>query len=91
MATGAWEGLQLNRQKFPVLVHSVPLRDFDARQQEQAIKRIYDNDRRLKQAGVEILRVHWPHRSLRGGRTQGALIIDTASPNWLIKEGFLWL
>ncbi|KAF2181536.1 hypothetical protein K469DRAFT_455771, partial [Zopfia rhizophila CBS 207.26] len=87
------EGSQLNRRKFPVLVHSVQLKDFDARQQEQAIKRIYENNRRLKQAGVEILRIHWPRRSLRGGRTHGALIVDTASPeqaNWLIDEGFLW-
>jgi len=87
------EGSQLSRRKFPVLAHSVLLRDFDAGQQEQAIKRIYDSDRRLHQAGVEILRVHWPRRSLRSGRARGALIIDTASPqqaNWLIEEGLLW-
>ena len=87
------EGSQLNRRKYPVLAHSVLLRDFDARQQEQTIKRIYESDRRLRKAGVEILRVHWPRRSLRSGRTHGALIIDTASPeqaNWLIEEGFLW-
>ena len=58
-----------------MLAHSVLLKDFDAGRQEQAIKRIYDTDRRLKQAGVEILRIHWPRRSLRGGRTRGALII----------------
>jgi hypothetical protein len=87
------EGSQLNRRKFPVLVHSVSLKDFDAKQQEQTIKRIYDSDHRLRQAKVEILRVHWPRRSLRGGRTRGALIIDTASPeqaNWLVDEGLLW-
>jgi hypothetical protein len=87
------EGSQLNRRKFPVLVHSVSLKDFDAKQQEQTIKRIYDSDHRLRQAKVEILRVHWPRRSLRAGRTRGALIIDTASPeqaNWLVDEGLLW-
>jgi len=52
--------------------------------QEQVIKRVYDNDHGLRQTKVD-----WPRRSLRGGRTHGTLIIDTASPeqaNWLIEE-----
>ena len=87
------EESQVNQQKFPVLVHAMPIRDFSTKNQEQEIKHIYNSDSQLRWTGVEILRIHWPRQSLRGERVRGALIIDTASPeqaNWLIDEGFLW-
>ena len=87
------EDSQVNRQKFSVLVHAMPVRDFNTRNQEQEIKQIYNSDSQLQHAGIEILRIHWPRQTLQGGRACGALIVDTAAPeqaNWLIEEGFLW-
>ncbi len=38
------DGSQLNRQKFPVLVHAISIKDFNTKNQEQEIKCVYDND-----------------------------------------------
>jgi hypothetical protein len=83
------EGARIKRREFIVLAHGIRVNQ--VQDSTKAVQEIYRQNPQLKGA-VEILRVAWPKRLLRAGRTTGPLHISVAEPeqaNTLIDRGLI--
>jgi hypothetical protein len=58
---------EINRRKFPVMVHGMRVSSVDCSNQENAIRQILGQNRHLS-SRIEILRVQWPKKAVRLGK-----------------------
>jgi hypothetical protein len=94
---GSWlsavgQAAQVNRRKFPVMVHGMKVSSVDCSNQKEAIRQIMGQNAQL-QNRVEILRVQWPKRAAKLGKASSHLLLHLASPeqvNILVDEGLLF-
>ncbi len=83
---------QVNRRRFPVMVHGMRTASVDCSKQKEAISQLMGQNRHLRHA-IEILHVRWPRKAVKQGKAVTCLIVDVASPeqaNTLIDEGLLF-
>ena len=86
------QAASVNRRKFTIMVHGMKVASIDCSRQEDAIRQITGQNTHLRNK-IEILRVQWPKKALRQGKTATCLIVDVATPeqaNTLIDEGLLF-
>lgn len=84
------EGAQVKRRECVVIAHGIRMAQIQ--DPAQAIKDIYKQNPKL-QSSVEILRVAWPKKLIRSGRTSGSLHISVAESeqaNIVIDHGLIW-
>jgi len=83
---------QVNRRRFPVMVHGMRLAALDCTKQKEAIQQLMGQNRHLK-GRIEILHAQWPKKAVKLNKVVTCLIVDVASPaqaNTLIDEGLLF-
>ena len=83
---------QVNRRRFPVMVHGMRVAALDCTKQKEAIQQLMGQNRHLK-GRIEILHAQWPKRAIKLNKAVTCLIVDVASPaqvNTLIDEGLLF-
>jgi hypothetical protein len=84
------QNARVKRREFIVLAHGIKVNQ--VQDQAKAKREIYNQNPKL-QDSVEILRVTWPKKLIRSGRTTGPLQISVAEPeqaNLLIENGLIW-
>jgi hypothetical protein len=84
------DGARIKRREFAVLAHGIRISQIQ--NQDQAIQEIFRQNPKL-QGSVDIVRVAFPKKTLRSGRTTGPLIISVTEPeqaNRLIDAGLIW-
>jgi hypothetical protein len=91
-----WKGVfgteaEVVRDRFPVMVHAVRVKDINITDQKEAIKMLQEENATLH-PGLEILRVAWPWKVVNENKTFSSLILELGSPeegNRAISRGLL--
>ena len=83
---------QVNRRRFPVMVHGMRVAALDCTEQKEAIQQLMGQNRYFK-GRIKILHAQWPKKAVKLNKMVTCLIVDVASPvqaNTLIDEGLLF-
>lgn len=85
-------GAVVKRRGYTVLAHGIRVSQIDTNSQNEAIQEILKQNRGLKDK-VEILRVGWTRRAIKGEKQVAPLLVTVAEPeqaDYLIDNGLLW-